>query len=74
VANILAGPLIELAPRMIGCLRPGAPLLLSGILRSQSDQVAAAYEDSLGAPAVQSRDDWVRLVFVGAAREHQGSS
>jgi ribosomal protein L11 methyltransferase len=65
VANILAGPLIELAPKMMDCLEPGAPLLLSGILRSQSDEVAAAYESRLGAPEIEFREDWVRLVFDG---------
>jgi len=65
VANILAGPLIELAPRMMDCLRPGAPLLLSGILESQSDEVTAAYQDGLGAAEIRSKDGWVRLVFTG---------
>ncbi len=69
LANILAAPLVELAPQLIDCLRPGATLVLSGILPEQVESVAAAYE-RLGAPVDQSlRDDWARLVFVAAERD-----
>ncbi len=62
VANILAGPLIELAPRLLAPLVPGAPLALSGILRGQADEVAACYA-ALGVHdvAVDLREDWVRV-------------
>jgi ribosomal protein L11 methyltransferase len=43
VANILAGPLIEIAPGMGTHLRPGGSLVLSGILDRQHDAVLAAY-------------------------------
>jgi len=42
-ANILAGPLVSLAPHISGLLKPGAPLGLSGIMTSQSSMVEAAY-------------------------------
>jgi ribosomal protein L11 methyltransferase len=42
VANILAGPLIELAPEFSRALIPGGSLLLSGLLDSQEGQVRAA--------------------------------
>jgi ribosomal protein L11 methyltransferase len=42
VANILAGPLIELAPHFSRALIPGGSLLLSGLLESQERQVRAA--------------------------------
>ncbi|MGB3540305.1 MAG: 50S ribosomal protein L11 methyltransferase [Mesorhizobium sp.] len=43
VANILAGPLIELAPEMIRQMNPGGSLVLSGILDRQEEAVVTAY-------------------------------
>lgn len=43
VANILARPLMRLAPRMAAHLSPGGSLILSGILDRQRDAVIAAY-------------------------------
>jgi precorrin-6B methylase 2 len=43
VANILAGTLIELAPRILAMVRSGGRLTLSGILADQAEAVAAAY-------------------------------
>jgi ribosomal protein L11 methyltransferase len=43
VANILAGTLIELAPRIVAMVRRGGRLALSGILADQVEEVAAAY-------------------------------
>ena len=44
VANILAGPLIELAPDFAKALGPGGIVVLAGLLNSQADNVAAGYE------------------------------
>lgn len=43
VANILAGPLMDIAPDMTAHLQPGGSLVLSGILDRQHDAVLAAY-------------------------------
>jgi ribosomal protein L11 methylase PrmA len=43
VANILAGPLVSLAPQLSGLVKPGGRLALSGILAEQGEEVAAAY-------------------------------
>ena len=43
VANILAGPLMQLAPQMRRHLAPGGALVLSGILDRQHDAVVDAY-------------------------------
>jgi ribosomal protein L11 methyltransferase len=43
IANILAGPLIELAPVFGNAVLPGGSLLLAGLLDSQADAVAQAY-------------------------------
>ena len=44
-ANILAAPLVSLAPTISGLLKPGAPLGMSGIMTSQSSMVEAAYAE-----------------------------
>ena len=43
VANILASPLIVLAPLLAARTRRGGRIALSGILESQAAEVAAAY-------------------------------
>lgn len=45
VANILAGPLVSLAPTLAALLKPGRGKLgLSGIMESQSDMILEAYQ------------------------------
>ncbi len=43
VANILAGPLVTLAPILASLVRPGGHLGLSGIMSSQSEMILEAY-------------------------------
>ena len=43
VANILADPLVLLAPTLAARVRPGGQIVLSGILAPQAEGVAAAY-------------------------------
>jgi ribosomal protein L11 methyltransferase len=58
VANILAGPLIELAPLLTAACEPGGDLLLSGLLKSQAYAVRAAYASGFDIVQVISRDEW----------------
>jgi ribosomal protein L11 methyltransferase len=44
IANILAGPLIELAPDFARSVAPGATLVLAGLLDTQADAVIQSYE------------------------------
>ncbi|MFL6729758.1 MAG: 50S ribosomal protein L11 methyltransferase [Sphingomicrobium sp.] len=44
IANILAGPLIELAPDFAKALASGGTIMLAGLLDTQADAVIAAYE------------------------------
>ncbi len=62
VANILAGPLMELAPQMRRHLAPSGALVLSGILERQHDAVVAAYA-AQGFRRVETlaRDGWVTI-------------
>ena len=43
VANILAGPLVELSDAFSRAVRPGGHILLSGLLLEQAEEVLAAY-------------------------------
>jgi len=43
IANILAGPLIDLAPSLAAALWPGGQLILAGLLDHQAARVANAY-------------------------------
>jgi len=43
-ANILAGPLVELAPGIANILAPGGRVILSGLLTEQESKVRSAYE------------------------------
>lgn len=66
LANILANPLIELVDTLVGCVRPGGTLVLSGILAEQAAQVKAAYAQYLQMEDAVELEGWVRL--VGAKR------
>jgi ribosomal protein L11 methyltransferase len=69
VANILAGPLVELAPRLAALVRPGGQLALSGLLAGeQADAVAAAYAAWFDIRLTAARDGWGLL----GGRRHAG--
>nr|WP_028079769.1 50S ribosomal protein L11 methyltransferase [Solimonas soli] len=61
VANILANPLIALAPRLASSIRGGGRLALAGLLDRQAGDVRAAYEPWFDFDADASRDGWTRL-------------
>jgi len=61
LANILAAPLISLAPRLAGFLLPGGRLALSGILRDQSQSVGLAYDQLLEQVSTRHREEWVLM-------------
>ncbi len=62
VANILAGPLIELAAEIADRVAPGGRLALSGILAAQADSVLDAYRDQgLRMAPPQEKEGWVLL-------------
>jgi ribosomal protein L11 methyltransferase len=58
MANILAGPLIELAPKLTAACAPGGHLLLSGLLKTQAYAVKAAYAPGFDKVQVVERDEW----------------
>jgi ribosomal protein L11 methyltransferase len=63
IANILAGPLIDLAPDFAKALTPGGTVVLAGLLDTQADAVIAAY-DKLGITlADRGSGEWPVLVL-----------
>lgn len=61
-ANILAGPLVQLAPMIAGHVAPGGRVALSGILANQADDVYEAYlAQGLTMDEPVIREGWVRL-------------
>ena len=64
LANILAEPLINLAPRFADLVRPGAQLVLSGLLREQAQSVSAAYAPWFEMTSPVEMQEWVRLSGV----------
>ncbi|RYC36951.1 50S ribosomal protein L11 methyltransferase [Pectobacterium zantedeschiae] len=61
VANILAGPLRELAPLISDLPKAGGHLGLSGVLATQADGVAEAYADKFTLDPVAEREEWCRI-------------
>lgn len=66
-ANILKGPLVELAPRMTPAVRPGGRVILSGILNDQATEVLAAYGEAGFTPdETDVIGDWTTLTLTRA--------
>ena len=60
-ANILAGPLVQLAPTITALVKPGGRLALSGILAEQAEEVRAAYAGAFDLDPTAVKDGWVRI-------------
>ena len=63
IANILAGPLIDLAPSFAKAVAPGATLVLAGLLDAQADAVIAAYEAQGMTVTERGGGEWCVLVL-----------
>ncbi|GAB3463870.1 50S ribosomal protein L11 methyltransferase [Azotobacter salinestris] len=64
VANLLAGPLVQLAPTITSQIKPGGRLALSGILAEQAEEVRAAYQGAFALDPSAEKDGWVRISGV----------
>ena len=58
VANILAGPLVGLAPGFAAAVRAGGSIALSGVLTEQVDIVTAAYRPWFDIALTAAREGW----------------
>lgn len=64
VANVLAAPLIEMAPTLVQRVAHHGDVVLSGIPSSVEEDVTRTYRRlGMHRLAVKSRDGWVALVF-----------
>ncbi|MEI6354308.1 MAG: 50S ribosomal protein L11 methyltransferase [Methylococcus sp.] len=61
LANILAGPLVALRGDILGTLRVGGLMALSGILREQAAEICAAYDAWIDFDPAKYQEDWVLL-------------
>ncbi len=61
VANILAGPLRELAPIIKGLVKPNGALAMSGVLDTQAEDVASYYRDELHIDPIVEQSEWCRI-------------
>ncbi len=64
LANILANPLIELAPSFADFVRPNGILVLSGILENQLPLILDAYQSNFNHLETVMLDEWVRVSFT----------
>ncbi len=64
LANILAGPLVQLAPQLIEHTRPGGRIALSGILAEQAQEVRDAYSAAFTLAPTAEKDGWVCISGV----------
>jgi len=62
IANVLAGPLVSMAPELAAIAAPNATIVLAGLLETQRDQVVEAYA-ACGCTLLQTdrRGDWTIL-------------
>lgn len=67
LANILAGPLVELAPILSSRVKRGGQLCLSGILNTQADTVMNAYAQTFQFDPIARKEEWVRLTATKLA-------
>lgn len=69
IANILAGPLIDLAPVLSNALAPGGTLILAGLLDHQAEAVASAYRQrGLRLAGSVVRGEWPTLRLIKRRR------
>jgi ribosomal protein L11 methyltransferase len=61
LANILSGPLMELAPLFADILRPAGALVLSGLLEQEASEVTRAYQPWFDMHPFGVRESWVCL-------------
>lgn len=65
IANILAGPLVSLAPQVAAAARPGTTLILAGLLSGQKNQVLHAYHKTgFRLRATRLENEWPCLILV----------
>ena len=71
IANILAGPLISMAPEVAAIAAPGATIVLAGLLETQRADVVAAFAAcGCAVAAIDRRGDWTILRLVAGPQRY----
>ena len=63
IANILAGPLIDMAPAFAKATAPGGTIILAGLLDTQADAVVEAYEAEGCSLVERGPGEWTVLML-----------
>ena len=71
IANVLAGPLVSMAPELAAIAAPGATIVLAGLLETQRGQVVEAYA-ACGCALIEAdrRGDWTILKLTAGAMRY----
>lgn len=64
IANILANPLINLAPQLAGRVKPGGSIALSGILSEQVERILASYQPWFDFSPPHIKEEWACVAGV----------
>ncbi len=64
LANILCGPLCDLAPRFADLTAPGGKIVLAGLLEAQADEVTRAHAPWFDISPFATRDGWTALTGI----------
>jgi ribosomal protein L11 methyltransferase len=64
LANILCGPLCELAPRFAALTRPGGRVVLAGLLAAQAEEVTRAHAPWFAIEPFATREGWTALTGI----------
>jgi len=64
VANILSGPLVELAPVIAARVLSGGKLALSGLLACQEQDIIKAYSQQFDLEKAVELDGWIRITGI----------
>ena len=71
IANILAGPLVSMAPEVAAIAAPGAAIVLAGLLETQHENVVTAFAAcGCTLEAVDRRGDWTILKLAAGATRY----
>ncbi|CAH0991459.1 Ribosomal protein L11 methyltransferase [Sinobacterium norvegicum] len=68
LANILAGPLVELSDTLTGLAKPGADVVLSGILDVQAEAIRQCYSQQCDVRQIVNQEEWIRVDAVKSAQ------
>lgn len=61
IANILSGPLVDLADTLLKLVKPSGSIVLSGVLHNQLNNIQLAYSPQLENIQIQQQGDWIRF-------------